>query len=396
MKTLYLDCFCGISGDMTVGALVDVGAPMSAIAEAVRSMSLAGVSVAANTVMKKGIQATSFQVSVDKDVQQPHRHLPDILRLIEQAALPAAVKTAATATFQTLGAAEAEVHGLPIEKVHFHEVGAADSIVDIVAANLALHDLGIEHVIASPLVVGSGTVQCDHGIMPVPAPATALLLCGLPWKSGDAQKELATPTGVALVKQWAAAFGTVPIMNTTAVGYGAGTRDLSDRANVLRVFLGQMETVAAETTPIFVLETNIDDMNPELTALLIPATLEAGARDAFITPVMAKKGRAAHCLTVLCDSERIEAVMEAVFRNSGTLGIRIREERRRTLEREIRTVTTQWGAIPVKVGLQRNAIHCVAPEFDVCCRLAKEHGVAPRRVYESALTAALRGEFTNE
>ena len=396
MRTLYLDCFCGISGDMTVGALLDAGASLARIEAAIRSMNLEGVTIGAEKVRKAGIQATQFRVLVDPDIRQPHRHLPDILRLIETADLPDVVKANATATFQLLGDAEAAVHGVSVDKVHFHEVGAADSIVDIVAANLALHDMDVDHVVAAPVVVGSGVVQCDHGVMPVPAPATARLLCGIPWKSGEVAFELATPTGVALLKQWAAAFGPTPEMTAEAVGYGAGQRDLPDRANVLRVFVGEPAHAVSATTPICVLETNIDDMNPELTALLIPAALQAGARDAFLTPVIAKKGRAAHQFTALCDSEQIETVMAAIFAHSGTLGIRIREERRRILEREIRSVSTEWGTVSVKVGLLRGERHCVAPEFDVCCLLAEKHGVAPRRVYESALTAAIQGDFADE
>ena len=396
MKTLYLDCFCGISGDMTVAALVDAGASIENIIEAVKGMSLEGVSVNVAHISKRGIQATCFNVDVDPNVHQPHRHLPDIINIIESAPLPAAVKIKSIQAFELLGKAEAQVHGTSIEKVHFHEVGAADSVVDIVAANLALHDLKIEQVFSSPITTGYGTIQCDHGIMPVPAPATALLLADIPWKAGDIEMELATPTGVALAKQWTESFGPMPLMTTTSTGYGAGKRDFADRANVLRVFIGESTPLTPELETICVLETVIDDMNPELTALLIPETMKAGAKDAFLTPIIAKKGRAAHCLTALCSHEKQLDVVNAIFRHSGTLGVRMREEQRCILNREIRKVSTPWGEILVKVGLLNDIINCVAPEFDSCLETAQNNGIATRRVYEAALAAALEGAFTNE
>lgn len=393
MKTLYMDCFCGISGDMAAGALIDAGADATSIEDAVRSLPIEGVSVVVEQVIKRGIRSVSFRVVIDRDVKQPQRHLPHIIDIIHDASLPESVTQGSIQTFELLGAAEAEVHGIPIEKVHFHEVGAVDSIVDILAANLALHLLGIEEVLASRLVVGSGTVRCDHGVMPVPAPATAQLLRGIPWEAGDVAVEMVTPTGAALLRHWAAAFMPMPPMTVHALGYGAGTRDLSDRANVLRAFIGERNMPAPAAAPICVVETTIDDMNPELTALLIPAMIEAGARDAFITPVIAKKGRSAQCLTVLCDMDKTALIMRAIFAHSGTLGIRVREERRWTLERKIRCVATPWGTVDVKIGLFEGEVHSVAPEFESCRRAAEQHAVPVRRVYEKALTAALQGAF---
>jgi len=396
MKTLYLDCFCGISGDMTVAALLDAGASSDTILSSVNALSLEGVAASVEKVSKQGVQATQFHVGVDPEIHQPHRHLPDIIRIIDEAPLPEPVKEKAIRTFTLLGNAEAQVHGVPTEKIHFHEVGAADSIVDIIAANLALHDLKIRRVICSPLVTGSGAVKCAHGLMPVPAPATALLLCGIPWKAGDVSSELATPTGVALAKAWADSFEAMPMIKTARIGYGAGTRDFPDRANVLRVFIGESTDAAPFLEPVCVLETVIDDMNPELTALLIPQTLQAGARDAFITPILAKKGRAAHCLTVVCTRECKMDVVGAIFKNSGTLGVRIREEARYILERETRKVQTEWGQIAVKVGLLDKAPHCIAPEFDSCHATAEKYGVTTKKVYEAALKAAQEGAYVNE
>lgn len=396
MKTLYLDCFCGISGDMTVGALLDAGASSDTIIAAVNNLGLDGVAVSVESVSKSGIKATKFNVDVDPEILQPHRHLPDILNIIDAANIPNPVKKKAVHTFTLLGNAEAQVHGVPVDKVHFHEVGAADSIVDIIAANLALHDLGIECVICAPLVTGGGTVECAHGIMPVPAPATALLLCDMPWEAGDVSGELATPTGVALAKAWAQCYEAVPLLKMSAVGYGAGTRDLPDRANVLRVFVGESALSAPSLESVCILETMVDDMNPELTALLIPKTIQAGAKDAFITPVLAKKGRAAHCLTVICSHEHKHNVADAIFSNSSTLGIRIREEDRYVLKREVRKVQTDWGTVQIKTGLLNEALHCIAPEFDSCYAIAEKYGIATKKVYEAALAAAQKGAFLNE
>ncbi len=394
MKTLYLDCFCGISGDMLVGALLDVGADMGAIEAAAAAMHIEGLSVKTDKVMKKGVLASKFHVMTDPRAHQPHRHLPHILEMIQALPIPEPVKTRASAAFELLGNAEAEVHGMPVERVHFHEVGAVDSIVDIVAANLALHSLGVECVLASPLTVGGGTVVCDHGVMPVPAPATALLLRGIPWKAGDVSHELVTPTGAALAKQWTSAFGPAPIMTTCAVGYGAGDRDLPDRANVLRLFLGEIEGAGPRRETVSVLETVIDDMNPELCALLIPTALQAGARDAFVSQIIAKKGRAALRLTVLCDPEKAPAMARLLFEHSSTLGIRVREETRWVLDRETRQVSTPWGTVPVKLGFLDGAVQCAAPEFENCQELARQSAVATRRVYEAALAAALQGDFS--
>ena len=396
MNTLYLDCFCGISGDMTVGALIDAGADLAFLTSVADSLALTGVEIRADRVMKHGIQATRFQVLTDPAVEQPHRHLSDILDLIQKTALDAAAKNDAIGAFEHLGRAEAEVHGVPVEKIHFHEVGAIDSILDIVLANAALHALDIDEVVCSPLVAGSGVVSCDHGIMPVPAPATALLLRGIPWSAGDVQRELVTPTGAALVKQWARAFGTMPPMTSRTVGYGAGSRDLLDRANVLRVFTGTREHGMAATDTVMVLETTIDDLNPEITATLIPVLMEGGARDACIYPVLAKKGRMAQHVVVLADRAKASGLARLIFAHGATLGIRVREEQRWVLEREIRHVATPWGPVRVKVGLLGGEKNCASPEFEDCRALAEAHMLPVRTVYESALVAAVKGEFTDE
>ncbi|MGI6139172.1 MAG: nickel pincer cofactor biosynthesis protein LarC [Candidatus Hydrogenedentes bacterium] len=395
-KDLYLDCFCGISGDMTVGALIDAGADPTYLLDVVASMNLSDASFDVDKVNKKGITATHFKVQVDPNAPQPHRHLSHIIKIIEETNLDDQAKAKAIATFERIGAAEASVHGIPVEKVHFHEVGAIDSIMDIVLANAALSNLNVGRVICSPLTVGSGTVKCDHGIMPVPAPATALLLSGIPWSAGDVAFELATPTGVALAKEWSESFGPAPEMTTDVVGYGAGTRDLSDRANVLRVFLGNFKPALPAMESITLLETNIDDMNPELLAQIPALLLEANAKDVFITPVLGKKGRLSHLMTVLTDEAHAASLARLLFENTSTLGIRTRQEQRWALTRKRTHVVTPWGSVPIKIGQLDGEDTSVSPEFEVCRNLAQSNKISVKTVYESALLAALKKEYRDD
>ena len=339
MKFLYLDCFSGISGDMTVGALLDAGADFTLLQDGLMSLGVPGFRVEAEKVVKRGIAATQFRVIVEPDAPRPHRHLHHIEDIIMGAPLPETARDGALKTFRRLADAEAAVHGIPVQKVHFHEVGAIDSIVDIVGANLALHQLGVERVAASPVHVGGGTIHCDHGIMPVPAPATAMLLNGCPVVGDDLDAELATPTGAALAVSWTGEFGPMPAVTVTAVGHGAGGRDLPDRANVLRVILGDTAPKgAAPAETVTVIEALIDDMSGELLAPALEALLAAGARDAFLAPVTAKKGRPASLITVLCDTALLPAMTQTLFEQTTTLGVRFREEHRTVLERAWRTV----------------------------------------------------------
>ncbi len=398
MKTLYLDCFSGISGDMAVGALVDAGADFEAIRAALDSLRVPDFTVSAARVKKKGLMATRFQVHIDEAAKQPHRHLRHVVEIIARGDLPEAVKRAAIATFEIIAEAEAEVHGTDKEKVHFHEVGAIDSIVDIVAAQHAKHLLGIEAVYVSPLHLGSGAVKCAHGVMPVPAPATALILRGKPVYGGEVAGELVTPTGAALAVQWAGAFGPMPEMTVETIGHGSGARDLPDRANVLRVQIGEAAGAALaggglpNLETITVLEANVDDMTGELFPPLLEALLEAGARDAFVTSILGKKGRPAHCITVLCDEAKTRNAADALFKNSTTLGVRMRQERRAVLERSWETVSTPWGAVRVKIGHYDGARNSAAPEYEDCKQVAGVAGVAVRNVYDAALAALARGK----
>lgn len=393
MRLLYLDCFSGISGDMTVGALIDAGADFARIEQALASLHVHGFRVKAEKITKRGIAATQFHVIEDQHEHHPHRHLRHVVDIIQNGDLPDAVKAEAIATFQRLAESEAAVHGTTPEKVHFHEVGAVDSIVDVVAANLAKHLLGVDKVMASTLHVGGGVIQCAHGVLPVPAPATARLLAGKPMRLGDVEAELVTPTGAALVAQWAESFGATPPMTIQAIGYGSGTRELPDRANVLRVLLGEIIALGSQQEIITVVETNLDDMTGELIPGLITAALAEGARDAFVTPVIGKKGRPAYQMTALCDESRVQAVCQTIFAHSTTFGIRIRREERLVLERHWETTQTPWGPVRIKIGIWQGERHIAAPEFEDCRTLAETAGVPVRRVYEAALAAALQGEM---
>lgn len=392
MKTLYFDCFCGASGDMIVGALLDAGADFDAIESALATLEVSGFRVAQEKINKHGTMANQFTVHLDDNEKQPHRHLRHIVEIIESGDLPEEVKAASLTTFNNIAECEAEVHGTTKEKIHFHEVGAVDSIVDIVAAHLAIHQLNPARIVSSALHLGSGTVKCAHGVMPVPAPATALLLRGVPSYGGEVQGELVTPTGAALVTQLAESFGAMPAMTLETVGVGCGTKDLPDRPNVLRVFLGE-ESEAHGVETITVIEANIDDMNPEHFPPLIEELLKGGAKDAFLTPILGKKGRPGHVITVLADEDKAEEVAGVLFRNSTTLGLRMRTDKRICLEREWKNVHTPWGLVAVKLGRYAGEVTTASPEHEDCARVAREKGVPIRHVYDVARAAAAKGEF---
>lgn len=393
MKTLYLDCYSGISGDMTVGALIDAGADFERIRVGLESLNVDGFSVEAPKVIKKGIFATQFKV-IEHKHEHVHRHLRHCVEIINKGLLPQPVKQAACETFELIAEAEAQVHGTTKEKIHFHEVGAIDSIVDIVAAQLGLYLLGVEQVISSALHVGSGTVRCAHGVMPVPAPATALLLKEIPTYSTKVDGELVTPTGAALVKHRAKSYGPMPPMTVKAIGYGAGTKDLPDRANVLRVLIGETaDSVVENIENITIIEANLDDMTGELFPPLVQALLSAGARDAFLTPVLGKKGRPAHIVTALCEDAKLQTVLHALFTNSTTLGVRTRQEKRFVLPRATKRVSTPYGEVRVKIGTFNEHTNSRAPEYEDCAECALAAKVPVRVVYEAALAAALKDEF---
>jgi uncharacterized protein (TIGR00299 family) protein len=378
----YLDAFSGISGDMLVGALVDAGADQAALVEALASLETGAV-LSFERVKRCGIGATKFHVAVAET--HAHRHLAHILKLIEKAALPERARQNASAVFQRLGEVEAAVHQMPIERVHFHEVGAADSIADIVGACVAFELLGVTSIVSSPLNVGSGTAQTAHGTLPVPAPATAALLVGKPIYAEGPAVELTTPTGAALAVTLARGFGVLPPMKVARTGYGAGGRDFPDRANVLRVILGE-ETGALEATTISVLEANIDDLSPQILAYAMERLLEKGALDVTLQAIAMKKNRPGTLLRVLARPEDREAMAQVIFAETSTLGLRMYTAERRVQARRWVEIETVHGKVRMKVS----GDGAFTPEYEDCRRVAQESGVALKEVIAQANFAYLK------
>jgi hypothetical protein len=374
--TCYLDAFSGISGDMLVGALADAGAGESAIVDAIAQLEI-GAAVSFEKVKRRGIGATKFHVAVEH--QHAHRHLSHIVKIIEKATLPERAAKNALAVFQKLGEAEAEVHQVPIEKVHFHEVGAADSIADIVGACLAFELLGIDRIVCSPVNVGSGTVKTEHGILPVPAPATARLLTGVPVYARGPELELATPTGAAVAVTLAERFGVLPPMTISRTGFGAGGYDFPEHANVLRVILGEA-TGASEATTVVVIEANIDDLNPQVLAYAAELVLGAGALDVSLQPILMKKGRAGTLLRIVARPEDRERLSQIVFAETSTLGVRFYLADRQVQQRGLTNVVTRFGQVRMKVS----SAGWAAPEYEDCRKLARQSGVPLRDVIAEA------------
>lgn len=387
MRTLYLDCFAGISGNMLLGALLDLGLPEEVLRAELAKLPVNGYELIIKRVEKRGVSATYLDVKLGFFQSRQHRHLPDITRIIDESALDPAVKERAKKVFRRLAEAEAKVHGTTVDDIHFHEVGAVDAIVDIVGAVFALHWLGVERIHTSKLITGSGFVKCSHGRMPVPAPATAELLHGIPWENGDIAKELVTPTGAALVVTLAHGFGGVPEGFTSeAVGYGAGTWDL-DIPNVLRAMLGQTPAEAGPAEHI-VVEANIDDLNPQVYPHVMDRLFAAGARDVWLTPIIMKKGRAATQLSVLCDTATFPAVAALLLAETTTIGMRYYPVSRMEADRKMAAVETPWGPVNIKISSLAGQVANVAPEYEDCRRLAAEHGLPLKVVWQKALSLA--------
>ena len=384
MKLCYLDCFSGISGDMLLGALVDAGLEAAALETELRKLKLAGWSLEVTRVRRGELTATKLDFKIRET--HHHRTWKTIRELIRASELAAPVQERAETIFRRLAEVEGQVHGVPAEEVHFHEIGGMDSILDIVGASVALELLGIEKIVASPLNLGSGTVKTAHGILPVPPPATAALLQGAPVYSSGAEGELVTPTGAAVVAALAKEYGPLPPMMVAAVGYGAGTSDPKDQPNVLRVFLGESAEKGAgvEEPGIVVLEANLDDMSPVVGGYVLEQALAAGALDVFYTPVQMKKNRPGLLLTVLCAPERAEALTQLLFEQTTTLGVRSYRAERRVLERAVETVETRLGPVRMKLARLNGRLLNVAPEYEDCQRLAREKGVPLKEVLSEA------------
>jgi uncharacterized protein (TIGR00299 family) protein len=432
LTTLYLDCFSGAAGDMILGALIDVGVPIDEVRRALGSLAITPDTVWTERVTRAGLSATRFRVrgeALDEHPEaqpvhaaagheQGHRHhhdtghahqpsrehshaggvshahhtdhahrtLAEIGALIDRSALSASGKARARHLVQRLGVAEAAIHGVPLEQVHLHEVGALDSIIDIVGTVFALESLGADRIVSSPLNVGRGTIRSAHGVYPVPAPATVRLLEGAPIYAGPQRVELVTPTGALLVTDYATEFGAIPAMRVRATGYGAGSRDLPETPNVVRVILGEQDDAPASHV-VVVIEAEIDDMNPQIFGPLMDRLLGAGALDVYYTPVQMKKNRPGTLLTIVAPPSAREPLTATVFRETTTIGVRFREMWRECLDRESVAVETPLGAIRIKIARRNGAIVNAAPEFDDCVRLATEHDRPIKEIQALAMRA---------
>ncbi|HEY9463645.1 MAG TPA: nickel pincer cofactor biosynthesis protein LarC [Vicinamibacterales bacterium] len=429
MKVLYFDCFAGAAGDMILGALIDAGVKLEDVRRALGSLAISPSTVWTERVIRTGIAATKFCVKGEhgpldhahddsrghddhsRDHEhdhglhhQGHRHvhtepheekhhhvhrtLDDINRLIDGSALSQPGKDRAKELFARLGEAEAAIHGTSLAQVHLHEVGALDSIIDIVGTVFAMETLGAERIVASPLNVGGGTVRTAHGVYPVPAPATVRLLRGAPIYAGAQKAEMVTPTGALLIAGYAQEFGPVPPMRVAQIGYGAGNRDFADTPNVVRVLIGEADAAAASHT-VVVIEAEIDDMNPQIFGVLMDRLLAQGALDVFYTPIQMKKNRPGILLSVIAAPDKREAFTGTIFRETTTIGLRYREMTRECLDRRTVTVTTSVGDVRIKLAARNGHIFNAAPEFEDCVRLAGEHNLPAKTVQALAMKAWL-------
>jgi len=399
LRTLYFDCFAGISGDMTLGALVDAGADARELTGRLALLDVDGYEIGFEKVDRSGISATRAVVRLTKE-EKKHRHLSHIEKIIGDSRLNDSVKERALKIFRRLGEAEARVHGVPVERIHFHEVGAVDAIVDVVGACIGFELLGVERFAASPMHVGSGTVEMAHGRFPVPPPAVTELLKGAPVYSTDIVGELVTPTGAAIVATVCEEFGALPRMCVEATGYGAGGREYKNFPNVLRVLVGESDK-AGETPSgvsrqgdeeLLMVETNVDDVSPQVLGHLMERAFELGALDCFFTHVQMKKNRPGVLVSILCRPSDGEVVQGLLFAETPTLGVRSYAVRRRALERESVTVETEFGTIAVKVARREGRTVGATPEYEDCRAAALAHNVPLRVVQEAALGAFRRSE----
>jgi len=391
-RIVYFDCFSGISGDMVLGALVEAGADLAAIESELRKLGLEGWTISAEKVKRGQIFATHVKVTTAEG--HHHRGLSIILDRIEKALLAPRAAERARKIFTRLAESEAKVHNLPIEKVHFHEVGAVDSIVDIVGACIGFELLGIDDFACSALDVGAGQVMTAHGLLPVPAPATADLLQGAPIYSSGIQKELVTPTGAAIATTLSTSYSKIPEMTMRSIGYGAGSADFPEKANVMRLLIGERESATAgkhphglADAPITVIETNVDDMSPQIYGYFVERALAAGALDVFSTSVQMKKNRPGLLITILCEPVNVTRLTDLLFSETTTIGVRLHEAQRRTLAREFLSVHTTFGEIRMKLSRLNGSVLNATPEYDDCQRLAAEKGIPLKEVIAAATYA---------
>ncbi len=385
MPTAYFDCFSGISGDMTLGALVDAGVDINTLRTELQKLGVSGYEITSEKVTRSGIAATKVRVDIHH-LTHEHRHLSDILSIISSSSLSGPVKQKSGLIFNRLAEAEAKIHGTTLEDIHFHEVGAVDSIVDIVGSVIGLELLGISQIITSAINVGSGTVKTSHGILPIPAPATAEMLRGIPFYESSTKFELTTPTGAAIISTLGTSFGRMPAMNIERIAYGAGDQDFPGMPNVLRIMVGESAASWEEDMSV-VIETNIDDMNPQIYDYVAEKLMRQGAQDVYFTPITMKKGRPAVLLSVLTDKEKVDEMLDILFHETTSIGVRLQDVHRKKLLREITEVNTSYGKIRLKVSKQGNEVFTVTPEYEDCKKIAESRQLPLKQIMEEAKKA---------
>jgi uncharacterized protein (TIGR00299 family) protein len=386
MRTAYFDCFSGASGDMILGSLIDAGLSPRRLREALGRLRIPTVHLKVRKVLKREILGT--QVIVEgRNEKRSHRNLKEVLRIIGRSRVEAEVKEKSEEIFRRIASVEAKIHRIPTEEVHFHELGGLDSIVDIVGSVWGIRELGIEKIHVSKVNVGGGFVKCEHGILPIPAPATLSLMEGKPIYSSGVERELLTPTGAAILTTLGSEFGPMPRINVERIGYGAGRDDLP-HPNLLRLVVGTSESTFGKET-VTVIETNIDDMNPQFYDYVMEKLLAMEVLEVFITPILMKKNRPGHLLTVICPTGKLSSVAKFLFKETTTLGLRWHEEEREKTDRKIQSLQTKYGRIRFKLARWEGSIVNLSPEYDDCKRLALERGVPLKEVFEEAKSVAL-------
>lgn len=397
MTLAYFDCFSGISGDMTLGALIHLGVPADWLNAQLGQLPLSGFDIRVHDVAPHGIQAVRAEVIIADD-RQPHRHHRQIVEAITQSPFPRQVKSNSLAVFDRIAEAEARIHGCDKEAVHFHEVGAVDALVDIVGSCLAVDYLGIDRIRVSPLPLGSGFVRCRHGVLPVPAPATMEILKDIPVYSGEQSHELVTPTGAALAAVLADDFGPMPMMKAEKIGYGAGTYELDNQPNLLRIVLGMSTetTTGAAGQKLSVVEASVDDMNPEIFGYLMDILFADGALDVLWIPVFMKKNRPATLIQVLCPLNRTQVVCQRILSETTSLGVRHYEVFRLALKRSMVEVDTQFGRLAAKRVVAPDGGVRIVPEYEVCRQIARDYHLPLRMVYDEVLKNALTGNHEED
>jgi uncharacterized protein (TIGR00299 family) protein len=394
MRVAYFNCSSGISGDMILAALVDLGWSVKELESELNKLDLSNYQIKAKKVAKKGITSTQIEIRIEEDKKE--RKLKDILSILDESKLEKKIKERSRAIFIRLASVEAKIHGKSPQEIHFHELGGLDTIIDVVGAVTGMKCLGIEKVYSSSLPLGKGFVKCSHGTLPVPAPATLELLKGVPVYGSNIEAELVTPTGAAIISTLAENFGQMPPMKIESIGYGAGQRDLPI-PNLLRVSLGVLKNAYDEDV-VSLIQTNIDDMNPEFYEHIIDRLFNEGAMDVFLTPIQMKRTRPATMLSVITDEEKTERILELIFNETTTLGVRISKVKRRKLNRESRKVVTKYGKIEVKVGKLDGIVKNISPSYEECRKIATRLNIPLKKVYQETkqATSDLLAKKTNE